>query len=164
MSEAATSDQQKIAAPPRLQASITIMSSTLLLSACLARDMNNSSADDTISVRKENNTLIVKYYDGDSKRKYELNLGKTSLWTYVKSIYRMFSTDVEPFKMLQLNFHGFPTYALHPNSLNDDIMQTLEDVSNMVSNGEDEDPYADMPPLISFAEAQARSKRTHSYY
>jgi hypothetical protein len=129
----------------------------ILLTAFLIRNNNLHADDDKISVRRGDNGLLVKYYDAHAKKNYELNLGDSSLWSYVKNICKMFNTDAEPFQRLQLNFHGFPTYMLNINTVNNDTMEMLEEVSGMVDNSVD--PYADMPPLIPFWQARAGEQR-----
>jgi hypothetical protein len=129
----------------------------ILLSAFLIRNTDVRGNDDRITVRRGDNGLLVKYYDAHTKKNYELNLGDSSLWSYVKNVCKMFNTDAEPFKLLQLNFHGFPTYMLNINTVNNDTMSMLKDVSTMVDNSVD--PYADMPPLIPFSETRAYERQ-----
>ena len=129
----------------------------ILLTAFLIRNNNLHAHDDRIIVRRRDNGLIVKYYDAHAKKNYELNLGDSSLWSYVKNICKMFNTDAEPFQLLQLNFHGFPTYMLNINTVNNDTMEMLEEVSGMLDNSVD--PYADMPPLIPFWQARVGEQR-----
>ena len=130
----------------------------ILLSAFLIRNTDLHGNDDRITVRRRDNGLIIKYYDAHQKKNYELNLGNSSLWSYVKNVCKMFNTDAEPFQLLQLNFHGFPTYMLNINTVNDDTMTMLEEVSGMIDNSL-EDPYADMPPLIPFWQARVGEQR-----
>lgn len=129
----------------------------ILLSAFLIRNTDVRGNDDRITVRRGDNGLLVKYYDAHTKKNYELNLGDSSLWSYVKNVCKMFNTDAEPFKLLQLNFHGFPTYMLNINTVNEDTMPMLKEVSTMVDNSVD--PYADMPPLIPFSETRAYQRQ-----
>ena len=105
--------------------------------------------DDKITVRRVDDSLHVKYYDAHSKKNYELNLGNGSLWSYVRNICKMFTTDNDPFQKLQLNFHGFPAYMMSMDSVTNDTLAMLQDVSDIVSRSvEENDLYADMPPLI----------------
>jgi hypothetical protein len=129
----------------------------ILLSAFVIRNTDVRGNDDRITVRRGDNGLLVKYYDAHAKKDYELNLGDSSLWSYVKNVCKMFNTDAEPFKLLQLNFNGFPTYMLNINTVNDDTMPMLKEVSMMVDNSVD--PYADMPPLIPFWQTRAYERQ-----
>jgi hypothetical protein len=121
--------------------------SLVLLSAFLIRNRNVSGEDDKIYVRKNDDTLLVKYYDGHSKKNYELNLGNTPLECYVKNLCKMFKTDTDPFVEFQLNFHGFPTYMVTQAKMTDDTISMLQEVSTIVSNSAFDD---DMPELIPY--------------
>lgn len=120
----------------------------ILLTALLIRNTAVTSQDDKIIVRREDDVLYVKYYDSDSKKNYELNLGNAPLWTYVRNLCKMFETDTDPFKQLQLNFHGFPTYMMTTKTVTADTLAMLQDVCDIVGKSAEEDLYADMPPLV----------------
>jgi hypothetical protein len=137
--------------------------STILLTALLIRNTAVTSEDDRITVCRQDDVLYVKYYDSHSKKNYELNLGNAPLWSYVRNLCKMFVTDMDPFKQLQLNFHGFPTYMMTTNSVTPDTLAMLQDVCEIVSKSAEEDLYADMPPLIhcrhNFADDTSFSKQ-----
>jgi len=120
----------------------------VLLSAFLIRNPEVNTQDDRITVFKNGDGLLVKYYDAHTKRNYELKMENDDLGAYVKNVCRMFSTDEEPFAKLQLNFHGFPTYMMLPNSVTEERLSMLNRISWMVTDsffGEVED---DLPPLL----------------
>jgi hypothetical protein len=122
--------------------------SVILLTAFLIRNTAVPGNDDRITVRREDDSLHVKYYDSHSKKSYDLHLGDSSLWSYVRNLCKMFATDTDPFQKLQLNFHGFPTYMMTTDTVTNDTLTMLQDVCNIVStSAEEEDLYADMPPL-----------------
>jgi len=147
MSEAAP--REKIYAAGRLGSRHNIMAA-VLLSAFLIRNPEVSSQDDRITVFKNGDGLLVKYYDGHAKRNYELKMENDDLGTYVKNVCRMFSTDDDPFAKLQLNFHGFPTYMMTTRSVNEETLSMLNKISWMVTDSffREEDDDDDMPPLI----------------
>jgi hypothetical protein len=150
MSEAAGAE--KIYAASRLGSRHNIMTS-VLLSIFLIRNPNVSSQDDRITVFKNGPGLLVKYYDGHTKKSYDLKMESDDLGSYVKNICRMFNTDTDPFAKMQLNFHGFPTYMMNQDTVTEETLSMLNKVSWMVTDSffpeeEDEEDYADMPPLI----------------
>ena len=153
MSEAAGAE--KIYAASRLGSRHNIMTS-VLLSIFLIRNPDVSSQDDRITVFKNGDGLLVKYYDGHSRKNYDLKMENDDLGSYVKNICKMFSTDEEPFAKMQLNFHGFPTYMMLPNTVTEETLSMLNKVSWMVTDSffpEDEEDD-DMPPLIPVQPAQ----------
>lgn len=123
-----------------------------ILTAALIRDTAFSKNDDRINVRREDNNLRVQYYDGITKKNYELLLTNTSLGTYVKHLCKLFNTDVEPFKTMQFNFIGFPTYLVNKNTLSKSVIYTLQDIAGIVVESafadDPADLYDDMPPLV----------------
>jgi hypothetical protein len=130
---------------------------SVLLSIFLIRNPDVSSQDDRITVLKNGNGLLVKYYDGHSKKNYDLKMENDDLGSYVKNVCKMFSTDEEPFAKMQLNFHGFPTYMIVPNTVTEETLSMLNKVSWMVTDSffpDEEDD--DMPPLIPTAQAAQR--------
>ena len=123
-----------------------------ILTAALIRDPASHKSDDRISVRRQDNNLRVQYYDGESKKEYELLLTNTSLGTYVKHLCKLFNTDVEPFKTMQFDFIGFPTYLVNKDTLSKSVIYTLQDIAGIVVESafadDPEDKYDDMPELV----------------
>ena len=157
MSEAAGAE--KIYGSGRLGSRHNIMTS-VLLSIFLIRNPNVSSQDDRITVFKNGDGLLVKYYDGHTKKSYDLKMENDDLGSYVKNVCRMFNTDVDPFVKMQLNFHGFPTYMMHPDTVNEETLSMLNKVSWMVTDSffPEEDEDDDMPPLIPVQPAPAAQR------
>jgi len=123
-----------------------------ILTAALIRDPASSKNDDRIRVCREDNNLRVQYYDGETRKDYELLLTNTSLGTYVKHLCKLFNTDVEPFKTMQFNFIGFPTYLVNKDTLSKSVIYTLQDIAGIVVESafadDPEDKYDDMPALV----------------
>jgi hypothetical protein len=148
MSEAAP--RKKIYAASRLGSHHNIMAA-VLLSAFLIRNPTVASDDDSITVLKHGDSLLVKYYDGHTNKNYELKMENDDLGSYVKNVCRMFSTDEEPFAKLQLNFHGFPTYMMLPNTVTEETLSMLNKISWMVTDSffpDEEEDDDEMPPLV----------------
>ena len=116
------------------------MTNDTLLSVFMLHE-NTKFVDDTVTVKRENGNLRVRYYDSVSHKSYSLLLTNTSLGHYVKQLCRLLKRDIEPFSKVQFNFHGFPTHMTTPDALNDKFCRMLEDISGIVS----ESAFADLP-------------------
>jgi len=116
------------------------MTNDTLLSVFMIHE-NTKFMDDTVTVKRENGNLRVRYYDSASHKSYSLLLTNTSLGHYVKQLCRLIKCDIEPFNKVQFNFNGFPMHMTTPDALDSRFCRMLEDISGIVS----ESAFADLP-------------------
>jgi hypothetical protein len=104
----------------------------------------STQEDDTVSIRREDNNLRVTYNDKQNgiKTQASLLLTNTSLGAYIRNLGYLCMVDDEPFRSIQFNFPGFPSFMATPKSLKDtDTQAMLVEIANIVS----ESWFADHP-------------------
>ena len=127
----------------------SMSSNSLVLSAFLTRNFDDNSQDDTIFVRRVDDVFQVKYYDAIYGKTLTLLLSRYAFPTYVKQLCSLFVMDHIPFKQIQFNFHGYPTFMASHDTFqkNPELTATLAQIADVVSDSffMDDD---EMPPLI----------------
>ena len=104
----------------------------------------STQEDDTVSIRREDNNLRVTYTDKQNgvKTQASLLLTNTSLGAYIRNLGYLCMVDDEPFRSIQFNFPGFPSFMATPKTLKDtDTQAMLVEIANIVS----ESWFADHP-------------------
>jgi hypothetical protein len=85
----------------------------------LIRDSNDSTRDDTITIRKTeyDNLVSLCYKDRFSNSQHEVFVEKSSASEYCISLFHVLSYDNDPFKHVQVNFPAFPSVLLDASDL-----------------------------------------------
>ena len=100
--------------------------------------------DDTITIRREDNNIRISYRDKQNgiHSQHSILLTRTSLGSYIRNLGWLVLTDVEPFRSMQFNFPGFPSFMTTPASLkNEDTQAALVEIAEIVG----ESWFADYP-------------------
>jgi hypothetical protein len=140
-----------LAAVAALSTSIASMSS-IVLRIVLVRSAEDPKQDDKIIVRRVDNNLEATYHDSHSGIRQKLLLTQTGLDAYVRLICKLYKMDSDPVKSLQFDFLGFPSYMITKDTLTKGVINTLQEVSAVVSESVFSDCaegcYCDMPELV----------------
>jgi len=110
----------------------------------IRKNTPGSHADDKISIRRQDNNILVQYRDTTQGKhtREDLLLTNTSLGTYIRNLGYLFLVDTEPFESIQFNFPGFPAFMATRKSLADtNTQEALVEVADIVS----ESWFADYP-------------------
>ena len=115
----------------------------------LRKDTISPHTDDVITIRRQDNNILVKYTDNADKSLQNLVLTDTSLSTYIRNLGHLFLSDTEPFEKIQFNFPGFPCFMATQKSLKDtDTQEALAEIADIVSDSW----FADYPGATHRAE------------
>ena len=136
----------KLTPAPPPKTSIAKMSAVSIFLIRKETPQNSISTqdDDTVTIRREDNNLRVTYKDKQNGiyTQASLLLTNTSLGSYISNLGYLCMVDDEPFRSIQFNFPGFPSFMATPKSLKDtDTQAMLVDIANIVS----ESWFADHP-------------------
>ena len=123
-------------------------SKSFVVSAFLTRNFDDKSQDDTIHIKRVDDSFQVKYYDAIYGKTLTLLLSRYAFPTYVKQLCSLFVMDHIPFKQIQFNFHGYPTFMASQDTFqkNPELTATLAHIADVVSDSFFMDD--EMPPLI----------------
>jgi hypothetical protein len=92
----------------------------LVASVYLIRADGAESTDDRIYIRSvSENLLSATYHDKDVTKPYTLYMDIDELDRYITSIADIFTADTDPFKKIQFNFNGYPTFILDKESFDE---------------------------------------------
>jgi hypothetical protein len=110
-----------------------------IVSVRLIRDLN-PSFDDLVIIKRSVNNIVVTYTDNSAKNichpamKETLTLTSTDLGRYIQNLGYLFMDDKDPFKEMQVNFPGFPTFLMTRESIkNVNTQEALVDIAKIVS-------------------------------
>jgi hypothetical protein len=91
----------------------------------LVRDTNDSSKDDTITIRQttDSDIIFLSYKDRKSNSFHEVRMTKRSMSDYCISLFHILSYDEDPFIHVQVNFPAFPSVLLKADDLQDNLLR-----------------------------------------
>jgi hypothetical protein len=91
----------------------------------LVRDTNDSSKDDTITIRQttDSDIIFLSYKDRKSNSFHEVRMTKRSMSEYCISLFHILSYDEDPFIHVQVNFPAFPSVLLKADDLQDNLLR-----------------------------------------
>jgi hypothetical protein len=137
----------------------------------LIRDPEIESNDDVIYLSKGKNGIHVKYTDTVSHSVQRIILSEHNLAQYVMNITTMFLNDDAPFKKIQYNFPGYPTFLATSNTLTRDTQDAIRyaavhaaqswEKTNQTCDTCDSE-CDDMPPLVPLQPPNVKKTRLES--
>jgi len=98
---------------------------------------DNAASDDLIIVKRDDDYISVKYTDRQCNHTVvnRLTLHSTGLSQYIQNMGYLFMRDTDPFRQMQFNFPGFPTFLTTRESIsNIDTQNALMEIADIVND------------------------------